>query len=126
MDYLMNICGKVLAVHQASFADSPGWASDYGFYIILDLHGAPFAQVGSNADTGQLAAAPTDSNPDFYQASQYQRALWFLGNLTETVHNNGGSTGAMRNVGMIEVVNEPIQVSRSSRLGGRYLTERGM
>ena len=50
-------------------------------YIIIDLHGAPFAQVGQNADTGQYAAAPTDQNPDFYQDSQYDRALSFLGKL---------------------------------------------
>lgn len=31
-----------------------GWASDYGFYIIIDLHGAPGAQVAHNADTGQV------------------------------------------------------------------------
>ncbi len=42
-----------------------GWASDLGFYIILDLHGAPGAQVADNADTGQvsvddLAASQTD------------------------------------------------------------------
>lgn len=32
-----------------------GWASDAGFYIILDLHGAPGAQVASNPDTGQVS-----------------------------------------------------------------------
>ena len=32
-----------------------GWASDAGFYIILDLHGAPGAQVSQNADTGQAS-----------------------------------------------------------------------
>lgn len=31
-----------------------GWASDAGFYIIIDLHGAPGAQVPKNADTGQV------------------------------------------------------------------------
>ena len=31
-----------------------GWASDAGFYIIIDLHGAPGAQVAKNADTGQV------------------------------------------------------------------------
>ena len=33
-----------------------GWASDAGLYIIIDLHGAPGAQVASNADTGQVCA----------------------------------------------------------------------
>lgn len=32
-----------------------GWASDHGFYIIIDLHGAPGAQVAQNADTGQVS-----------------------------------------------------------------------
>ncbi len=31
-----------------------GWASDQGFYIIIDLHGAPWAQVAKNSDTGQV------------------------------------------------------------------------
>ena len=30
-----------------------GWASDAGMYIIIDLHGAPGAQMARNADTGQ-------------------------------------------------------------------------
>lgn len=32
-----------------------GWASDAGLYIIIDLHGAPGAQVASNPDTGQVS-----------------------------------------------------------------------
>ena len=31
-----------------------GWASDYGFYIIIDLHGAPGAQVAQQPFTGQV------------------------------------------------------------------------
>jgi len=31
-----------------------GWASDAGMYIVIDLHGAPGAQVASNPDTGQV------------------------------------------------------------------------
>lgn len=31
-----------------------GWASNAGFYIIIDMHGAPGAQVASNPDTGQV------------------------------------------------------------------------
>jgi glucan endo-1,6-beta-glucosidase len=34
-----------------------GWASDAGFYIIIDLHGAPGAQVAENPDTGQVSHA---------------------------------------------------------------------
>ena len=33
-----------------------GWAADAGFYIIIDLHGAPAAQVPQNADTGQVGS----------------------------------------------------------------------
>jgi aryl-phospho-beta-D-glucosidase BglC (GH1 family) len=32
-----------------------GWASNAGFYIIIDLHGAPGAQVARNPDTGQVS-----------------------------------------------------------------------
>jgi len=38
-----------------------GWASDAGFYIIIDLHGAPGAQVAQNPDTGQVSRASLDS-----------------------------------------------------------------
>lgn len=33
-----------------------GWATAHGLYIIIDLHGAPGAQVASNADTGQVSS----------------------------------------------------------------------
>jgi len=56
-----------------------GWASDNGLYIIIDLHAAPLAQIGGNPNTGRIAADPTTSDPDFYQTSEYRRALWFLG-----------------------------------------------
>lgn len=41
----------------------------------------------------------------FYQGYQYDRAIEFVGWLSEVVHTRG----AWRNVGMIEVVNEPVQ-----------------
>lgn len=31
------------------------WASDEGFFIVIDLHGAPGAQVKGNPDTGQVS-----------------------------------------------------------------------
>ena len=31
-----------------------GWASDEGLFIVIELHGAPGAQVATNADTGQV------------------------------------------------------------------------
>ncbi|KAK3940397.1 endo-beta-1,6-glucanase [Diplogelasinospora grovesii] len=77
-----------------------GWASDRGMYIILDMHGAPGAQVAQNSFTGQFA-----SSPGFYQDYQFNRATSFLSWLRRFVHDNN----EMRNVGMIEVVNEPLQ-----------------
>ncbi|TVY84263.1 Glucan endo-1,6-beta-glucosidase B [Lachnellula suecica] len=77
-----------------------GWASNAGFYIIIDLHGAPGAQVPRDADTGQ--AAPSAG---FYQDYQFDRATTFLNWLRTTIHNDNN----FRNVGMIGIVNEPIQ-----------------
>ncbi|OCK83775.1 glycoside hydrolase family 5 protein [Lepidopterella palustris CBS 459.81] len=76
-----------------------GWASNKGFYIIIDLHGAPGAQVAKQAFTGQYA--PT---PGFYQTYQYERAYSFLQFITNRIHTNAN----YRNVGMVGVVNEPI------------------
>ncbi|KAI5806091.1 glycoside hydrolase superfamily [Geopyxis carbonaria] len=76
-----------------------GWASDRGLYIILDLHGAPGAQVARNSFTGQFAPAA-----GFYVDYQYERAYKCLEWLAELVHTRA----AFRNVGMIEVVNEPV------------------
>ncbi|KAH8821332.1 putative endo-beta-1,6-glucanase [Xylogone sp. PMI_703] len=81
-----------------------GWASDAGFYIILDLHGAPGAQVATNPDTGQNAPSP-----GFYVNYQFDRAISFLGWLARIVHTNNN----YRNVGMIEIVNEPVQNANS-------------
>jgi hypothetical protein len=36
-----------------------GWASDAGMYIIIDLHGAPGAQVANNPFTGQVSKLPS-------------------------------------------------------------------
>ncbi|RDW93956.1 glycoside hydrolase family 5 protein [Aspergillus mulundensis] len=85
MKYLEDVCG---------------WASDAGMYIIIDLHGAPGAQEAEQPFTGQYA--PT---PGFYQDYQYDRALEFLEWMTTNIHQNN----KLRNVGMIEIVNEPVQ-----------------
>ncbi|KAF2837873.1 glycoside hydrolase family 5 protein [Patellaria atrata CBS 101060] len=74
------------------------WASNYGFYIIIDLHGAPGAQVPQQPFTGQFAPSA-----GFYQGYQYDRAYKFLEFMTNLIHTNN----AYRNVGMLEVVNEP-------------------
>ncbi|KAL3472807.1 glycoside hydrolase superfamily [Aspergillus californicus] len=80
--------------------DVCGWASEQGLYIIVDLHGAPGAQEAHQPFTGQYA-----STPGFYQDYQYERALNFLEWMTSTIHQ----TDSFRNVGMIELVNEPLQ-----------------
>jgi aryl-phospho-beta-D-glucosidase BglC (GH1 family) len=85
LQYLENLCG---------------WASDAGLYIIIDLHGAPGAQTTQNPFTGQYA--PTAG---FYQDYQFERALKFLEWMTTNIHQNN----KFRNVGMLEVVNEPVQ-----------------
>ncbi|CAG8017015.1 unnamed protein product [Penicillium olsonii] len=85
LEYLKKICG---------------WASDAGLYIIVDLHGAPGAQTPSNAFTGQNAA-----KPGFYSEYNYERALKWLDWMVELVY----TVDEMRNVGMVEVVNEPVQ-----------------
>lgn len=77
-----------------------GWASDAGLYIILDLHGAPGAQTPHNPFTGQYA-----STAGFYNDYQFGRALEFLEWITTKVHQSD----SFRNVGMLEIVNEPLQ-----------------
>ena len=44
-----------------------GWARDYGFYIIIDLHGAPGGQVAQQPFTGQVSShriAPPPAHVD--------------------------------------------------------------
>ncbi|KAI9725971.1 MAG: hypothetical protein M1828_002299 [Chrysothrix sp. TS-e1954] len=77
-----------------------GWASDAGLYVIIDLHGAPGAQAVSNAFTGQM-----NPTPGFYNEYNYERAVRFLEWMTQQIH----TTHELRNVGMLEVVNEPLQ-----------------
>ncbi|KAF9888501.1 hypothetical protein FE257_008608 [Aspergillus nanangensis] len=84
LEHLENVCG---------------WASDAGLYIIIDLHGAPGAQQPNQPFTGQYA-----SSPGFYQDAQYSRALDFLEWMTTTIHKGD----KYRNVGMIQLVNEPV------------------
>lgn len=85
LQYLENLCE---------------WASDAGLYIIIDLHGAPGAQTPQNPFTGQYAPIA-----GFYQDYQFERALKFLEWMTTNIHQND----KFRNVGMLEVVNEPVQ-----------------
>lgn len=84
-DYLERLCG---------------WASDAGLYIVIDLHGLPGAQTPNNSFTGQYV-----TNASFYQDYQYDRAVDFLGWMTTKIHQSD----QFRNVGMLEIVNEPVQ-----------------
>ncbi|MCJ1287085.1 hypothetical protein MMC26_006433 [Xylographa opegraphella] len=90
-----------------------GWATHAGMYIIIDLHGAPGAQVAQQPFTGQCASPSPwlllhyhASTAGFYADYQYQRAYWFLGNMTELIFN--GQHPAYAGVGMLEIVNEPL------------------
>ncbi|QDS69220.1 hypothetical protein FKW77_001058 [Venturia effusa] len=75
-----------------------GWAADHGMYVIIDLHGAPYAQVAKQPFTGQYA--PSEG---FYSTSGHDRATKFLAWMTNIIHTNS----AYRTVGMLEVLNEP-------------------
>lgn len=74
-----------------------GYAKDAGIYVILDLHGAPGAQV-TNSDTGQL-----NQSPGFYDDYNYNRAYEFFQFMTERIHTNASYS----TVGMLMLVNEP-------------------
>ncbi|KAH6720881.1 putative glucan endo-1,6-beta-glucosidase B [Leptodontidium sp. MPI-SDFR-AT-0119] len=74
------------------------WSAERGFYVIIDLHGAPAAQTRWQAFTGMWV-----SYPGFYNSYNYDRAYKFLTWLTEKIHTNP----SFRTVGMIEVINEP-------------------
>lgn len=66
------------------------------------MHGAPGSQVAQNPDAGQYA--PTAG---FYETWQFDRGVTFLSWLTTNIHSNN----QFRNVGMIGIVNEPVQNS---------------
>ena len=74
-----------------------GYAKDAGLYVIIDLHGAPGAQV-TDPDTGQY-----NVNPGFYEAYNYNRTYSFFSWLTNKIHTNPNYD----TVGMIMLVNEP-------------------
>ena len=74
-----------------------GYAKDAGMFVIIDLHGAPGAQI-TNPNTGQYAP-----NPAFYDSYNYNRTYEFFTWLVTKIHSNS----AYSTVGMIELVNEP-------------------
>lgn len=75
------------------------WAAESGFFVIIDLHALPGGQVANNSFAGQIFQVA-----EFYQTSQYQRAYNFLAWITTKIHTET----AFRNVGMLEVANEPL------------------
>jgi len=75
-----------------------GAAADRNLFVIMDLHGAPNAQVKQNAFTGQSAPATA-----FYGADGYGRAAKFLAWMAARIHTNA----AYRSVGVLELLNEP-------------------
>lgn len=90
------------------------WAAEAGLYVIIDLHGAPGAQVANNSFTGIIA-----NQPGFYVDWQFSRALDFLSYLTTEIHSND----AYRTVGMIEIVNEPVRSSQALTMISSYYPE---
>lgn len=75
-----------------------GWARAAGLYVIIDLHGAPGAQLANQPFTGQYA--PT---PGFYVDYQYERAYRWAEWITNIIHTNSN----FWSVGTIQLVNEP-------------------
>lgn len=66
---------------------------------IASLHGGPGAQQPNQPFTGQYAPSA-----GFYNDYNYSRALEWLRWMVDIVH----TTNEFRNVGMIEVINEPL------------------
>lgn len=90
----------------ASLINICTWATNAGMYIVLDLHGAPGSQEANQPFTGQYI-----STINFFQNStNAERAYQWLEAMTSYVHNTTG----MANVGALEVLNEPLQMSASS------------
>jgi hypothetical protein len=65
----------------------------------LSFHGAPGAQQPNQPFTGQYAPSV-----GFYNDYNYGRSVEWLKWMTDLVH----TTEEFRNVGMIEVINEPL------------------
>lgn len=75
------------------------------------LHGAPGAQQENNAFTGQ-----NNDHADFYKDYNYDRAVQWHGWMAERIHSND----EFRNVGMLELVNEPLQSNAPESLRSEY------
>lgn len=76
-----------------------GNCTELGLYVIMDLHGGPGSQYPGQPYTGHVV-----DWPGFYTPDNYERAYKFLEWMTERVH----TTPAYYNVGMLQVMNEPV------------------
>ena len=76
------------------------WCANAGLYVIMDLHAGPGGQA-----VDQQFAGHSVSTPGFFTPFNYERALQFMEWMTERIHTNP----SYRNVGMLEVMNEPVQ-----------------
>ncbi|GAA5829993.1 hypothetical protein JCM3766R1_006732 [Sporobolomyces carnicolor] len=80
------------------------WAKSHGLFAILDLHAAPGSQTIHQSFTGH-----TVDEAGFFSTANYQRAWDCLRNLTIMSHTDEDFT----NVVMLEVLNEPLQSTRT-------------
>ena len=90
-----------------------GYAKDAGLYVIIDLHGAPGAQV-TDPSTGQY-----NVDPGFYQDYNYNRAYSFFSWLTNKIHTDSN----YETVGMVMLVNEPERLTDHEYMDVRANTD---
>lgn len=79
-------------------------ASSAGLYIILGLHAAPGGQSPNQQFTGKSV-----NPPGFFTSANYERSYRWLEWLTQIIHTRT----TFRNVGAIELVNEPVPGTNS-------------
>uniref|UniRef100_A0A8H7K9G3 glucan 1,3-beta-glucosidase n=1 Tax=Bionectria ochroleuca TaxID=29856 RepID=A0A8H7K9G3_BIOOC len=79
-----------------------GWCREAGLYVIMDLHGGPGSQYPNQQFTGHGV-----DYPGFYTAENYERAIKFLEWMADRIH----TTPNYWNVGMLQVMNEPVHAS---------------
>jgi aryl-phospho-beta-D-glucosidase BglC (GH1 family) len=93
-----------------------GYAKDAGMYVIIDLHGAPGAQI-TNQNTGQYTA-----DPAFYDSYNYNRTYEFFDWLVTKIHSNS----AFSTVGMVELVSEPERLSDTQYGGSQQANDNSL
>ncbi|KAL2013224.1 hypothetical protein VTN00DRAFT_749 [Thermoascus crustaceus] len=83
------------------------WATAAGMYIIIDLHGMPGAQQKEQPFTGRWADQPYFYLSDYHSGRAYEFLEWMV----EKVH----SSDAFSNVGALEIINEPLQLTENGQ-----------